>query len=147
MPIVSPSVVLAWINVRFGRGQGCVRPCSERQLSAHSAERHDRPVADIGQRSEMLRSQPAFPTSAATAKIDASRTYSLWRGRVYRPRLLAWFTTALPDSCAEKSTGETNYAIISLFIHDGRHQVEQKACMNNWLNGNVDQSNLIWRFL
>lgn len=95
----------------------------------------------------MLRSQPAFLTFTATAKIDASRTYSLWRGCAYRPRLLAWFTTARPDSCAEQSTGETICVIISLFIHDERHQVEQKACMNNWLNGNLDQSNLIWRLL
>jgi len=70
--------------------------------------------ADIRRLIAMLRSQPALPAFAANAKIETSRTYSLWRGCVYRPRLLAWFATARPNSCVEQSTAEPICVSISL---------------------------------
>ena len=65
----------------------------------------------------------------------------------YWPTQSPWLTAAQFDGC-EKHQKAEQFSLVFLFLSQKiGHQVEQRACANKWLNGSVDQSNLIWRLL
>lgn len=78
----------------------------------------------------MLRSQAANLTFAAIARVEAGPEYILPRGSV--------FLLSLKKRDPKTPIGGSICPIAFLSTKKTGYQVEQKACVNNWLNGSLD---------